>query len=398
MSEEPTNIPPTTNTETQQPDAAGIAANPTAAAFDPDKELSAPGTPEPGSQESIEAEYDRLEAARLEELAKGNSGGADGGAEGEKPGADATAGNPPAAAEAPDGESPEPAKPDADELERLKRKLREDAGRFGREKQTLSAQLKEAREALAALQAEEAKRAEEQRRREAEEARAAQEREPTEEEVRKIWGDEKVSENGVEYYLDLLRAMRSESKQMRAAMRAETEKANEQARGDAAFARMMADLERKVPGFGEVNKDAETNGFSDYLDERFPGTFGTRRNVVQAAVDAITRGAAGKDYDEAIAVVAGTVKGFAGLGGGQASPDGASGTTTKPQPKTIDAAKYVTPKFAGGSPAPASGAKKWTEAQVEALRQRAAEKGEAAYDAFEAWELQQRSQGNITPR
>ncbi len=171
----------------------------------------------------------------------------------------------------------------------------------------------------------------------------------------------------------------------------ERQKAAQSAR-DAAVARFEQELESALPGALSLIDNRQVNGLDAYLDAPFDGTSMSRRAVVNAAIDQVEAGASGDEYRRALDTVTRTLKGYSDGRSGQPQP-------ATPPARTVDPAQYVTTAARGT--AGASGVrgkqdgKRYKQADIDKYLDAAAAKGEAAYEAAQAWVVEQYNAGRI---
>ena len=198
-----------------------------------------------------------------------------------------------------------------------------------------------------------------------------------EEEWGKEGGDEEIMRRRNAYAFYRERDSRDAKKMVRAELDAE----REAARRNAAIDNFIADLDRAVPAAAQLDKESKTNGFDAYLDGYAPGSLTTRRQTLNAAFKAIQRGdVAQEEYARALDVAKSIYQSFA---------------TPSPQPdglkraEAIDPAKLAMPRISGGTsivPAAAQAGKSYTEAEVSAALDRAAESTDPSlYDKVQEW-------------
>lgn len=141
--------------------------------------------------------------------------------------------------------------------------------------------------------------------------------------------------------------------------------------------RMFDEIERETPGARKLNTEADASGLAAFLDGRLGETGVIRREVANAAYEAVLNGAAGEERERHMRTLRSLFKEFAGQGkpgaqgsegNNKAAPGGAPGTR-KPDPT-----RFAMPRTSGASPAPTS-AGKLTTAQVDKSLERAAKDG-----------------------
>lgn len=154
-------------------------------------------------------------------------------------------------------------------------------------------------------------------------------------------------------------------------------------------AELFAAVDAEVPAAHDLDANAETNGFREYLDERMPGTASTRREEVDRAIRRARLGIPGA-LEVAKDVLASCYKGYLS---GMSSSGQKPATTTTTAPAAQPA--VVMPKLpsAAGVSAPKQG--KYTLDQVKAYLGKAAAKGDEVYNRAQAWVLEQSAAGNI---
>lgn len=381
-------------------------ANPAPAAAqattDPFRVPEAPPTisePSADAGAITEEEYDRLEAAQFAKMlasngAQGTTPEATAGEQpsptAAEPGAkpEATAGEQPAPTAAEPGEPtpPAPAADEKSEVELLRKAMREKDGRWGSEKQQYEKQLAEIRQDLDAARAA-------LREREAAEAAAAQEAlaarkdsQFTDDDIKAAFTPEQIEANGIEYYREQMQGadwiVRRRMEQLRAEMAVER-------RGETVFDA----IERRVPGYRELNTNAESNGFGRYLNEIVPETGLSRRDHAQ---DAIRRYSISEDPEtrtRALDALARIVGGFATNKGTGETPSPQPPPAKKPAAAAIDPKDYVAPSVTAGQAPKPPAPKKYSAQQIAAYLAKAASQGEAAYDRAAAWVAEQQRLG-----
>ncbi|MBQ9345454.1 MAG: hypothetical protein IJT88_09605 [Kiritimatiellae bacterium] len=158
-------------------------------------------------------------------------------------------------------------------------------------------------------------------------------------------------------------------------------------------AELFAAVDAEVPSASDLDANAETNGFKEYLDGRMPGTASTRREVVDDAIRRCKLGIPGA-LDVAKEVISSCYKGYLSDTSPSADKTKSTATTTTPAPKAQPA--VVMPKLPSASAgATAPRQQKMTMEQVQAYLKKAATKGEEVYQRAQAWVVEQAASGNI---
>jgi len=313
----------------------------------------------------------------------------------------------PAAAQQAAANAPEPARkpsvlPKADprrEAEYLRRELRSRDGKHGREIESLTRENESLKQQIAEINRRLA--GNEAARKEAESAPAAP-AEMSDEELRKVFGDD-VDINGADYYRTMLKVAQYAA--TRAAPKGNpTEEIGKLVKAEVAAIReenhiesVMDEVEREMPGYRQLNEQADVNGFASYLNELFPGTQFTRREVAENALARVAATArTDKAHAAAMQTLESVVRGFA-------SPRSPKPETTSHAPQKngrprFEPSRYVTPRPVATTPPPKSpGAeRRYTEAELDAMRMKALSEGPGAYDRFEAFEMDLRRTDRVT--
>lgn len=222
-----------------------------------------------------------------------------------------------------------------DELERLKRELRKRDGKYGSEKQQLTArinalerQLQESAarmaEALAkpsgALPVDKAEIAE-----------------PTDEILKEVYGDDFEDQIGRDFAARLWksnqRLLQAHERQLIERMDGLAESKLAKAQAQKMLERAVSEIEEIVPGASELDANADTNGFAAYLDEEYGDTGFTRREVADRALASIRGGATGSDYERAKSSLVRLFKGFGGNASETESTKERTASKPRPDPK-----------------------------------------------------------------
>ena len=164
-------------------------------------------------------------------------------------------------------------------------------------------------------------------------------------------------------------------------VKAEISAERESARREQALDSFLDDLDKAVPTAAQLDRDAKTNGFAAYLDGYAPGSMATRRQTLTEALKTAQRGdATREEYDRALDVAKSIYQQFATQSPSQGQPA---------KPASIDPAKLAMPRIAGGAatpPAAAPKGKSYTEAEVSAALDKAAESQDPGlYERVQAW-------------
>ena len=157
--------------------------------------------------------------------------------------------------------------------------------------------------------------------------------------------------------------------------------------------RFEQELEAALPGAMALIDNRQTNGLDAYLDAPYEGTSLSRRDVVNAAIDQVEAGASGDAYRRALDTVTRTLKGYSDGRSGQPQP-------ATPPARTVDPAQYVTTAArgtagAGGARGGKQAGKTYKQADIDKYLDAAAKKGEAAYEAAQAWVVEQINAGRV---
>lgn len=275
------------------------------------------------------------------------------------------------------GEDKEQTEPDdgteTDELERLKRELRKRDGKYGSEKQQLTARIDALERQLqeAAARMAEAPAAKPASVLPTEKAEVA---DPTDEDLKAAYGDDFEDQIGRDFASRLWksnqRLMQAHERQLIERMDGLAESKLAKAQAQKTLERAVQEIEAVVPGASELDANADTNGFGAYLDEEQGDTGFTRREVADRALSAIRGGASGSDYERAKSTIVRVFKGFAG---GDAEADATkerTATKSKPDPK-----QYVMPSTSKADRAPSLSGTMTVDQARETMR-KAAESGD----------------------
>lgn len=274
------------------------------------------------------------------------------------------------------GEDKEQTEPDdgteTNELERLKRELRKRDGKYGSEKQKLTARI----DALEWQLQEAAARMAEATARTASVLPAERKEisEPTDDDLKDAYGDDFEDQIGRDFAAKLWksnqRLLQAHEKQLIERMDGLAESKLAKAQAQKTLERAVQEIDAIVPGASELDANADTNGFGAYLDEEHGDTGFTRREVADRALSAIRGGASGSDYERAKSTLVRLFKGFAG---GDAEADATKErTATKPKP---DPKQYVMPSTSKADRAPSLSGTMTVDQAREAMR-KAAESGD----------------------
>lgn len=285
-------------------------------------------------------------------------------------------------------------------LARLRNEMRSKDGKHGRAMETLNRENESLRQQLSELNKRIADL--ESGGKQAESAPSKPE-EMTDEELKKVFGEEDVEINGTDSFRAMLKAAQYVLSRTAAKGASEEDVAKlveakiADIRKQSRLESVMDELEREMPGYRQLNEQADVNGFGRYLNGKFPGTEFTLREVAENALSRVVATArTDKAHAAAMKTLESVVRGFAS----SRSPKPA---TTSPAPQNggqprFDPSKYVLPRPVSTTPAPKGTGeqRQFTEAQLDAMRAKALAEGEAAYDRFEAMEMELRRTGRVT--
>jgi hypothetical protein len=228
-----------------------------------------------------------------------------------------------------------------DELERLKRELRKRDGKYGSEKQQLTARIDALERQLqeAAARMAEAPAAKPASVLPTEKAEVA---DPTDEDLKAAYGDDFEDQIGRDFAARLWksnqRLMQAHERQLIERMDGLAESKLAKAQAQKTLERAVREIEAVVPGASELDAKADTNGFAAYLDEEHGDTGFTRREVADRALASLRGGATGSDYERAKSSLVKLFKGF----GGNGSETESTKERTAPKPRP-DPRQYVMP-------------------------------------------------------
>lgn len=228
-----------------------------------------------------------------------------------------------------------------DELERLKRELRKRDGKYGSEKQQLTARIDALERQLqeAAARMAEAPAAKSASVLPTEKAEVA---DPTDEDLKAAYGDDFEDQIGRDFAARLWksnqRLMQAHERQLIERMDGLAESKLAKAQAQKTLERAVREIEAVVPGASELDAKADTNGFAAYLDEEHGDTGFTRREVADRALASLRGGATGSDYERAKSSLVKLFKGF----GGNGSETESTKERTAPKPRP-DPRQYVMP-------------------------------------------------------
>jgi hypothetical protein len=344
----------------------------------------------PVTQETLNAEANEQLEKMLADLERDAGEGQppdDGGQPGDgqpdddaKPPADGT--KPPADDTAAPAQPAQPKEPTVEEriaqacAEAREAAMREAAGRFGSEKQALLARTAELEEQLGKTQ---------------------QQKQPAFDPDAPITDEDRIAVGGANWKDDFTpedidREVRERRRSVAhfaaplvsAALAAAQTSVAEERR----VAELFAAVDAEVPSASELDANAETNGFKEYLDGRMPGTASTRREVVDAAIRRCKLGIPGA-LDVAKEVISSCYKGYLSV----TSPSEPSKSTTNtPAPKAQPA--VVMPKLPSAAVSPAASSQaKFTVDQITDYLKKAAQVGK--YPIAKKWVDEQLEKGNI---
>lgn len=350
----------------------------------------------PVAQSQIDADWEAQQQAEIDAILNGGGGDTQGDTpeSGTEP-APAPA-EPPPAEPQPGGDTPQPQPPATTpearnfEAELAQARLEAERAAFGR----MGGEMQQLRE--------EVKRLREQTAQPTPPAVPATPAEPTDADLSAVlgekWQDDWGRDGAVAEYRRLQKAAqhfgaaaRRSDEDVRAEIRAQLDAERQRSAMD----RFSAELEAAVPGAIKLNEGAETNGFGKYLEGYMPGTVSTRGEIADKAIAVIAGGATGEALAAAKKVVVDVFKGFwAGRQPPQTTQPKPAGTPAAP----LDPTKYLAPTTTSGAPSLAGDApaKKYTQAQVNSMLEKASEKGDAAYQKMQAWVFEQMKLGNVT--
>lgn len=274
------------------------------------------------------------------------------------------------------GEDKEQTEPDegaeTGELERLKRELRKRDGKYGSEKQQLTARIdaleRQLQEAAARMAEAPAKTAS------VLPAERKEISEPTDEDLKDAYGDDFEDQIGRDFAAKLWksnqRLLQAHEKQLIERMDGLAESKLAKAQAQKTLERAVQEIDALVPGASELDAKADTNGFGAYLDEEQGDTGFTRREVADRALSVLRNGASGSDYERAKSTL---VKLFKGFAGGDAETAATSErTATKPRP---DPKQYVMPSTSKADRSPSLSGTMTVDQARETMR-KAAESGD----------------------
>lgn len=258
------------------------------------------------------------------------------------------------------------------ELERLKRELRKRDGKYGSEKQQLTARI----DALERqLQDAAAKMAE------APSAKPAsvlptengEIQEPTDENLKEAYGDDFEDQIGRDFAVRLWksnqRLLQAHEKHLIERMDGLAETKLAKAQAQKTMERAVQEIEAVVPGASELDAKADTNGFGAYLDEEHGDTGFTRREVADRAIASLRNGASGSEYDRAKSTLVRLFKGFSGGNESETGSETKERTAAKPRP---DPKQYVMPSTSKADRNPTFSGTMTVDQAREAMRKAAA--------------------------
>ncbi len=140
-------------------------------------------------------------------------------------------------------------------------------------------------------------------------------------------------------------------------------------------------------GFAELERNARSNGFADFLDAPMPDTSMTRRDVINIALWQMGQSSDPAVFDKAVSTVQGFYRQFAAS---KTAPQPAA----RPAGATIDPSRYIAPSAPSGSSAPASPGK-YSQKQVDDYLDKANKAGTEEYEKALAWVFEQDAAGHI---
>ncbi len=348
----------------------------------------------PVAQSQIDADWEAQQRAEIDAILNGGGGDQPGETpeNGTEPAPTPT--EPPPAEPPPGGDTPQPpaAQPEARnfEAELAQARLEAERAAYGR----MGGELQQLRD--------EVKRLREQPAQPTPPPPPAPAAEPTDADLSAVlgekWQDDWGRDGAVTEYKRLQKAAqhfgaaaRRSDEDVRAEIRAQLDAERQKSAMD----RFSEELEAAVPGAIKLNEGADTNGFGKYLDGYMPGTVSTRGEIADKALAVIAGGATGEALATAKKVVVDVFKGFwAGRTPAQTTQPKPAGTPAA----AIDPTKYMMPTTTSGATPPGgeAPARKYTQAQVDALLKQAWSKGDAAYQKVQAWVVEQERLGNVT--
>lgn len=280
-----------------------------------------------------------------------------------------------------------------DELERLRREIRKRDGKYGSEKQQLTAridalerQLQDAAQAKPAAPApEKAKDA------------PAPDADPTDEDLKATFGDDFEEFMGRDYAARLFKAnqrqLASRERQIFSKVEEVVQAKLGGIKAQDALERTISAIEKSVPNVRDLDANAEVNGFAAYLDEEHADTGFTRREVAERAMASIRNGAVGSDYDRAKTALERLFRGFSGGGkaddGSEAQEQTAGAKAGRPNPRS-----FAMPSTSKADRTPKMGDSMTTDQVDDALRK--AER-EGNLDAVIAKVFKKAAQNEVVP-
>ena len=141
-------------------------------------------------------------------------------------------------------------------------------------------------------------------------------------------------------------------------------------------------------GFAELERNARTNGFADFLDSPMPDTSMTRRDVINIALWQMGQSSDPSVFDKAVETVQGFYRQFA-------ARNAPKPPAQRPAGAVIDPSRYIAPSApSGGSSAPASPGK-YSQKQIDDYLQKANAAGAEAYEKALTWFFEQDAAGHI---